>query len=70
MSPSWRTPEIVSFMRRSDKHRATPLVIISTESSEKDVERGMTLGANAFLSKPFTPEELRAVVARVTAKSP
>jgi two-component system chemotaxis response regulator CheY len=57
--------ELVSFMRRSDKHRETPLIIISTEASEKDRERGLSLGANAYLKKPFEPAELRATVDRL-----
>lgn len=57
--------ELVSFMRRSEEHRATPLLIISTEASARDRERGLSLGANAYLSKPFQPEQLRAVVAQL-----
>lgn len=56
--------ELVSFMRRSEAHRSTPLIIISTESSERDVERGLSLGADAFLSKPFEPAALRELVER------
>jgi len=54
--------ELVSFMRKSEAHRQTPLVIISTEAAERDRERGLALGANAYLSKPFTPEALRATL--------
>ncbi len=54
--------ELVAFMRKSEAHARTPVVIISTEASEKDKSRGLALGANAFLRKPFQPEELRALV--------
>jgi two-component system chemotaxis response regulator CheY len=54
--------ELVSFMRRSDQHKETPLLIISTEASARDRERGLSLGANAYLSKPFQPEQLRQAV--------
>jgi two-component system chemotaxis response regulator CheY len=54
--------ELVSFMRKSESHRTTPVIIISTESSAKDRERGLALGANAFLSKPFEPQVLRDIV--------
>jgi len=62
--------ELVSFMRRSDDHQATPILIISTEASARDRERGLTLGANRYLSKPFQPEELRAAVAELLAEAP
>lgn len=54
--------ELVAFMRKGGPHRETPLLIISTEASARDRERGLSLGANAYLSKPFKPEELRAMV--------
>jgi two-component system chemotaxis response regulator CheY len=56
--------ELVRFIRKSEAHRATPVVLISTQSSERDRERGMALGANGFLAKPFTPELLRQEAAR------
>jgi two-component system, chemotaxis family, chemotaxis protein CheY len=51
--------ELVRFIRKSEHHRATPLLIISTQRAEQDVERGLALGADAYLPKPFTPEQLR-----------
>jgi two-component system chemotaxis response regulator CheY len=56
--------ELVSFMRKSEAHRATPVLLISTQSSERDRERGLSLGANGYLTKPFTPELLRQEAAR------
>jgi two-component system chemotaxis response regulator CheY len=50
--------EVISFIRKSEAHRDTPVLIISTASSERDRERGMTLGASGYLVKPFTAETL------------
>ncbi len=52
--------ELISFIRKSEQYKTTPLVIISTQATERDVERGKKLGADAFVAKPFTPETLRA----------
>ncbi len=54
--------ELVSFVKQSDAYRSIPLVIVSTEGSERDRERGLALGADAYLVKPFEPEDLCAVV--------
>ena len=51
--------ELIKFVRTSERHRGVPVLIISTQSSERDRARGLALGANAFLAKPFTPEALR-----------
>jgi two-component system chemotaxis response regulator CheY len=51
--------ELVSFVKSNEAYRDIPLVIVSTEGSERDREKGMELGANAYLVKPFEPEDLR-----------
>jgi two-component system chemotaxis response regulator CheY len=35
---------------------------VSTESSEKDLEKGLALGANEYLVKPFNPERLQELI--------
>ncbi|MEO8798975.1 MAG: response regulator [Polyangiaceae bacterium] len=57
--------ELIKFVRGSEHHKTTPLVIISTLAAQKDVERGMALGANAYLTKPFSPDELRAICTKL-----
>ena len=52
--------ELISFIRKSEAHGTTPILIISTASSERDRDRGMTLGASGYLVKPFTAEALVA----------
>jgi two-component system chemotaxis response regulator CheY len=54
--------ELVNFIRKSEHHKQTPLVIISTQASERDRQRGIALGADSYLAKPFEPEALRALV--------
>ncbi|WP_437679298.1 response regulator [Sorangium sp. So ce131] len=56
--------ELIRFVRQSDRYRRVGILIISTQATERDVQRGLKLGADGFLPKPFTPEALRdAVVA-------
>ena len=61
--------ELVNFVRKSEHHKKTPLIIISTQASEKDRQRGIALGADSYLTKPFEPEELRHLVRAHLAKS-
>jgi two-component system chemotaxis response regulator CheY len=61
--------ELIRFVRGSAHHREVPVLIISTQSAERDRERGLALGADAFLAKPFTPEALvRAVSQSLSAR--
>jgi two-component system chemotaxis response regulator CheY len=57
--------ELIRFIRKSAHHSTTPLLIISSLRGEQDVDRGIALGANAYLAKPFTPEQLRQICERL-----
>lgn len=61
--------ELISFMRRSETHRDTPLLIISTEASTRDRDRGFSLGADGYLAKPFSAEALIEAVDRVSSRA-
>jgi two-component system, chemotaxis family, chemotaxis protein CheY len=54
--------ELVSFIKNNERYTDIPLVIVSTEGSERDRHKGMGLGADAYLVKPFEPEDFRQVV--------
>ncbi len=54
--------ELASFIKGSEKYASIPLVIVSTEGSERDVEKGLGIGADAYLVKPFDPEAFRQIV--------
>jgi two-component system chemotaxis response regulator CheY len=54
--------ELIQFIRTNEHHRATPILLISTQSSERDRARALSLGADGYVAKPFTPEDLRSRV--------
>jgi two-component system chemotaxis response regulator CheY len=54
--------ELVSFVKRDPRFRHTPLLIVSTEGSERDRDKGLELGASAYLVKPFAADDLRRLV--------
>ena len=61
--------ELVSFVKQNVAYRGIPLLIISTEGSERDRLRGLELGADAYLVKPFEPEDLRRTARELLAKA-
>ncbi len=42
--------ELIRFVRQSAHHRQIAVLIISTQSAERDKKRGLALGADAFLA--------------------
>jgi two-component system chemotaxis response regulator CheY len=59
--------EVIKLIRASPQHRSVPVIVISSEASPRDRERGLALGADTWLAKPFTPEQLVDTVRRVIA---
>src|SRR4051794_39204283 len=62
--------ELIQFIRKSDRHRSTALIIVSTQSSQKDRERGLQLGADDYVAKPLNPDLLLSAVDRLLANRP
>jgi len=56
--------ELLNFVRSNPLYKELPVVIISTESSRKDIDKGLSLGASEYLVKPFLPEQLLEIVRR------
>lgn len=54
--------ELINFVRSDPRFKSIPLIIVSTEKSEEDKKRGMSLGANAYITKPFKAKELQDMV--------
>lgn len=54
--------ELINFIRNNPNYKDIPLFIISTESSAQDREKGLMLGANEYIVKPFNPLELQKLV--------
>jgi len=51
--------ELVSFVKTDPAYRAIPLIIVTTEGSERDREKGIGLGADAYVVKPFDLDAFR-----------
>ena len=53
---------LIETVRRNDKHRDTPIIILSSEEGDDDKARGLQVGANAYLVKPVERNSLIAAV--------
>ena len=45
-------------MKANPKIRHIPVIFLSAKGQEQEVETGMSVGAEAYILKPFAPEEL------------
>jgi len=52
-------------LRDNPKFKATPILILTTESSDQMKQAGRTAGATGWLVKPFDPAKLIEVIKKV-----
>jgi two-component system chemotaxis response regulator CheY len=56
--------ELIHFVKSNPNYQHIPMIIVTTERSSADKERGLALGASAYVTKPFRAEELQEVISR------
>ena len=56
--------DMLEYLRLREELRLIPVVMLSTESADSSVDEAMDKGADAYIFKPVTIEELERVIAK------
>jgi two-component system phosphate regulon response regulator PhoB len=56
--------EVAKLLKKEEKTKDTPIVMLTAKGEEADVVTGLELGADDYITKPFSP---RILVARIRA---
>jgi len=54
-------------VRKDQRHRATPILVLTTESDSSKKDRARQAGATGWIVKPFNPVKLIDAIRRVAA---
>jgi two-component system chemotaxis response regulator CheY len=54
-------------VRKDQRHRATPILVLTTESDDAKKQRARQAGATGWIVKPFNPDKLVDAIRRVAA---
>jgi two-component system response regulator MtrA len=57
--------EVLRRLRADEATHDLPVVLLSAQAQESDVEQGFAAGASAYLKKPFRPRELTDSIAEL-----
>lgn len=52
--------EVTRHLKKEDATMDIPIVMVTAKGEESDIVAGLELGANDYISKPFSPKELTA----------
>ena len=56
--------DMLEFLRRKKEWENLPIIMFSTEAADVTVEKAMQMGADGYVMKPVTLEELEKVMAQ------
>ena len=56
--------EVVSALRADPRWRDLPVIMLTARGQEQDVQRAQEVGANSYLTKPFSSRQLLGEVQR------
>jgi len=64
--------EVARQLRADSRHGDIAIIMLSAKAQEEDIRKGMEVGVNEYITKPFSPEHLVHVVSgylsRLSAK--
>jgi CheY-like chemotaxis protein len=67
MLPGMDGYQVLQALRADERTASIPVLVLTAKSLQADRERSRQLGAAAFLTKPFLPDELCEMVDRTLA---
>ena len=69
MMPKVNGLELLAALRSSPETASLPVILLSAKAQVADVQRGLELGADDYVTKPFDPLELIDRLYKVLAKT-
>jgi len=69
MLPGMDGYAICKLMKRDDKLQRIPIVMLTAKGEESDIVTGLELGADDYITKPFSPKVLIARLRTVLRRS-
>ena len=70
MMPEVNGYQFLEKLREDPRYRSIPVVFLTARGMTSDRIQGYEAGCDAYLSKPFDPEELEAIVKNLLSKVP
>lgn len=69
MMPNVNGLEVVERLRADERTRSMPIVLLSAKAQANEIQKGLEVGADEYLTKPFDPLELVERVQALLTKS-
>jgi DNA-binding response OmpR family regulator len=60
--------ELTRRLRENEATNRIPIILLTARAQEADIQRGFDAGADDYIRKPFSPQELRARVQAILGR--
>jgi len=70
MIPSPDGIRVLKILKEDEKLKSIPVIILSALSLDENIIQGLEIGAEDYLTKPFSPEELLLRIKRTLSRLP
>jgi two-component system phosphate regulon response regulator PhoB len=60
MMPGGNGVELLAKLKREEATQSLPVIMLTAKAQEDNIAHGLALGADDYLTKPFSPKELLA----------
>ena len=68
LMPEMTGIELLKFCREDERFSKTPIIMVTSEADPESVLKAMKMGANDYITKPATPEDLERKITKIFAK--
>ena len=68
MMPKLDGYEVTTRLRQNERTRGMPVILLTARVQEADIARGFEVGADDYVKKPFSPQELGARVQAILGR--
>jgi DNA-binding response OmpR family regulator len=68
MMPLMTGFEVLAALKQNERTKSIPVLLVTAQSREEEVVKGLELGAEDYITKPFSPNELAARIKTVLSR--
>jgi two-component system alkaline phosphatase synthesis response regulator PhoP len=69
MMPLMTGFEVLAELKKDERTRSISVLLVTAQSNEEEVLKGLEMGAEDYITKPFSPNELAARVKKVLMRT-
>ena len=70
MMPLMTGFEVLAALKQKADTKQIPILLVTAQSSENEILKGLEMGADDYITKPFSPNELAARIRTVLLRQP